>query len=44
MVPRQQSTAVVPRGRFDNAAEFVLTGLDDLVNWARRVSHSILID
>ena len=38
LVPHQkQSTAVAPRGRFDNAAEIVLTKLDDLVNWARKV-------
>lgn len=39
LVPHQkQSTAVAPRGRFDNAAEIVLTKLDDLVNWARKGS------
>ena len=27
----------VPRGRFDNAAEFVLTKLDEVINWARKV-------
>ncbi|XP_062516569.1 NADH-quinone oxidoreductase subunit B 2-like [Corticium candelabrum] len=45
LVPyREQSTgtAAVPastmRGKIDNAADFVLTKVDDLVNWARRSS------
>ncbi|XP_048583378.1 NADH-quinone oxidoreductase subunit B 2 [Nematostella vectensis] len=37
---RHQSTAAVakPRGKIDSAAEFVVTKIDDLVNWGRRGS------
>lgn len=40
LVPYREksSAAVVPQSRVDNAAEFVVARLDDLVNWARRVS------
>ena len=43
LVPgRSQQTAApaVPakRGRLDNSAEFVVAKLDDLINWARKVS------
>ena len=34
---------VIPRSRFDNAAEFALMRLDDIVNWARRVSVYTII-
>ena len=34
---------VIPRSRFDNAAEFALMKLDDIVNWARRVSVYTII-
>ena len=34
---------VIPRSRFDNAAEFALMKLDDIVNWARRVSIYTII-
>ena len=35
---------VIPRSRFDNAAEFALMKLDDIVNWARRVSLYTIYD
>lgn len=35
---RPESTAVAPRERLDNAAEYVLTKVDDLINYARSVS------
>lgn len=36
---QQTSSTSVParRGRLDNSAEFVVTKLDDLINWARKV-------
>lgn len=39
-VYREKSSAapVVQRSRVDNAGEFVVARLDDLINWARRVS------
>lgn len=39
-VCREKSSAapVVQRSRVDNAGEFVVARLDDLINWARRVS------
>lgn len=40
LVPyRSQQTAAPPvkRSRLDNSAEFVVTKLDDLINWARKV-------
>ena len=33
----QTTSPVVASGRLDNAAQFVVTKLDDLVNWARKV-------
>ena len=39
IIYRPESTAVQPSGgRLNNAAEYAFTKLDDLVNWARRVS------
>ena len=39
IICRPESTAVRPSGgRLNNAAEYAFTKLDDLVNWARRVS------
>lgn len=40
LVPYREksSAAVVPQSRVDNAAEFVVARLDDLINWARRSS------
>ena len=43
VVPRTQSnSAAAPAtrggGRLNNAAEFAVTKLDDLINWARTVS------
>lgn len=39
---RRQQTAAPPakRSRLDNSAEFVVTKLDDLINWARKVRLS----
>ena len=38
---KQQNSDVAPRGRLDNAAEYVCTKLDDLVNWGRKVCKFI---
>ena len=40
------STAAKPagaRGKLDNAAEFVVTKLDDLINWARKVRGHVRV-
>ena len=42
LVPRRDQQTAAPavparRGRLDNSAEFVVTKLDDLINWARKV-------
>ena len=42
---RSESTAVQVAssgGRFNNAAEYVVTKLDNLVNWGRRVSNEFM--
>lgn len=49
---QQSSAVVVPKvggakplsatgGRLNNAAEFAVTKLDDLVNWGRRVNYTL---
>ena len=39
IVARKQSNTAPSKGRLNNAAEFAVTKLDDIINWARTVGH-----